>query len=222
MQKQFIISEDGSTTIFLPELNEHYHSHFGAVQEAQHIFVNNGIAASPTSDLDILEVGFGTGLNAFLTAVYSLEHNLSVRYTGIEPYPLNLEELQHLNYVEFVDPQHKSIFTQISNPQGFSSPFFSLTKEQLTIEEYLTIHNPESQFDIIYFDAFGPDVQPHMWSSSIFKSLFKSLKPDGFLITYSCKGPVKRALQDAGFKINKLPGPKGKREITKAIKNIAI
>lgn len=218
MHKEFIISEDGSVTIFLPELNEHYHSRFGAFQESMHIFINNGIAAAgdKKSNIRILEVGFGTGLNAFLTAIYGLQHHLTIDYVGIEPFPLTADEVHQLNYTQLVDNKYTALFNHIVSPSDYQTDRFRLTKHTLTISDYLSLTTESQSFDLIYFDAFGPDVQPDLWHADIFKALFKLLSPDGFLITYSCKGLVKQALRDAGFTVKKLPGPKGKREITKA------
>lgn len=217
MKKEFIISEDGSTTIFLPELNEHYHSHFGALQEARHIFIERGIGAVKAKDcIRILEVGFGTGLNAFLTAVYSFESDQKVDYVGVEPFPLSEEETNKLNFVELVGTKYAKIFKNICSHEPIKMDGFNLSKRFITVENYLSGNEMVDLFDVVYFDAFGPDVQPDLWNVGVFKGLFKLLKVNGFLITYSCKGSVKRALKEAGFDVTKLPGPKGKREITKA------
>jgi len=213
---------DGSDTLFVPELNEHFHSTFGAVQESQHVFIRHGLQAIDRNDetVGIFEVGFGTGLNALLTSLAAKKRPGNIRYASVELYPLNKAILDHLNYVSFLkEPEAGEEFGKIHGiPWGTPAqihPSFELTKLRgdLRGTEF-----PDETVDIIYFDAFAPCVQPELWTVPVFQKLFRILRPGGMLVTYSCKGQVKRNLREAGFSIEKLPGPPGKREMLRAWK----
>ncbi len=220
MKREIIITSDGSTTIHLPEWNEQYHSKHGAIQEAYHVFIKNGLEYfKHTSDISILEIGFGTGLNCFITFLEAKKHNLSIDYTGIEAYPVIQEELEKLNYVtELKSERERQKFGNIHlfpwDEKYQLSSFFSLTKKQQFFEDIDDI----DKFNIIYFDAFGARVQPELWTESIFKKMYQALKQNGILVTYSAKGSVRRAMQAVGCVVERLPGPPGKREMLRATK----
>lgn len=219
MKKEIKITSDGSHTLYVPELDEHYHSIHGAIQESQHVFINNGIHSLFKSPIKVLEVGFGTGLNALLTALWSLEENTSVDYTGVEAFPIDLKMNQALNYPkeldgdniqEFFNKMILSKWDVISNIH----PLFSLRKIESRIEDF----SNDIKFDIIYFDAFGPDTQQELWKEDLLGRMYGLLNDNGVFVTYSAKGKLKRDLKNIGFKVESLPGPPGKREMTRAIK----
>jgi tRNA U34 5-methylaminomethyl-2-thiouridine-forming methyltransferase MnmC len=212
-------TSDGSDTIFVPELNEHYHSIHGAIQESEHIFIKCGFDACKSNPAEIFEIGFGTGLNALLTALRCVEGKRIVNYTSIEKYPLSFEIIDALNYDQFGGSEAKKIFKLIHkadwNVRVQILPCFSLLK----IDGDFLSEDINGNYDLIYFDAFGPDKQPEMWSPDRFLALSVCTKKDGILVTYSSKGAVKRSLTEAGFKVELLPGPPGKRQIIRAVKN---
>ena len=219
MQRKIVLTEDGSPTLFVPELNEHYHSIHGAVQESQHVFIQHGLRKvnSSKSSLNLLEIGFGTGLNAFLTLIESA--SINIQYTAVEAYPLSLDEAKGLNYAELMGKDDmQASFLQLhqcdwESPQN-TTPKFSLFKTRQKIES-LTL---DGTYDLIYFDAFAPEVQPELWTQAIFEQMFQLLNTGGCLLTYCAKGSVKRNMKTAGFSVEGLPGPPGKREITRATK----
>ncbi len=219
MKREIITTSDGSTTIHLPEWNEQYHSKHGAIQEAKHVFIKSGLKLFSNTNLTILEIGFGTGLNCFITFLEAPKLNLNIQYKGIEAYPVSMEEIGKLNYVtelnannyqnEF-DLMHYCEWNKVVN----ISNTFHLKKEQLFFDQI----NLNEELDLIYFDAFGARVQPELWTETIFNSMFKALKNNGILVTYSAKGSVRRAMQTVGFVVERLPGPPGKREMLRATK----
>jgi tRNA U34 5-methylaminomethyl-2-thiouridine-forming methyltransferase MnmC len=213
-----IKTQDGSHTIYVPELDEHYHSVHGAVQESTHIFINNGFMACKADPLRILEVGFGTGLNALLTAIVSKSGNREVFYTSVEKYPLNDEMTGSLNHYEFAGENGKEIFRLIhSAPWNKSIKIcrnFFLEKTEADFTNFAL----NGKFDLIYFDAFGPDKQPEMWTMEIFSKIALATCTNGVLVTYSAKGEVKRSLKSCGFEVTLLPGPPGKRQMIRAFK----
>jgi tRNA U34 5-methylaminomethyl-2-thiouridine-forming methyltransferase MnmC len=214
-----IISKDGSHTLYSRKFGEHYHSVFGAVQESKHIFIDALLkpATEKNIKINIFEVGFGTGLNALLTLKFSINNNININYLAVEAYPLETEILNSLNHpdVTEVDKNMFLLLHSKKNKEIIVNGNFKLTVYQNKLQEILL---PEDFFNIIYFDAFSPEAQPEMWQLSCFKKLYKATKTGGMLSTYSSKGDVKRALKSAGFKIEKLPGPPGKREFVRAIK----
>jgi len=218
MPHAIIETSDGSHTIYVPELDEHYHSIHGAVQESTFIFIRNGFDISDADPLCILEIGFGTGLNALLTAIHGLTERRDIFYTTIEKYPLGGEIIESLNHHRFAGAEGKEIFNRIHaaewNAMINICPNFSIKK----IRTDLTEKRPEGIFDLIYFDAFGPDKQPEMWTPEIFRSIAEVTRPNGILVTYSAKGEVKRNLKACGFDVNLLPGPPGKRQMIRAVK----
>lgn len=215
-KREIVTTDDGSLSIFIPDLNEHYHSHFGAVQESKHIFINSGLAQIAKDEISILEFGFGTGLNALKTFEYASQNSKIIKYYGIEKYPVSIDEIVQLNYSninnqEFYKQIHKiewGIEVEVNEK-------FSLQKVNLDFRYFKSI--PDS-FDLVYYDAFGPDVQPYLWTAEIFKEIYNSMTEDAILMTYTVKGDVRRALKSVGFKVEKIPGPPGKREITRAWK----
>lgn len=219
MQREVITTADGSKTIQIKDWNEQYHSKHGAIQEAYHVFIKHGLSLFSNRDLAILEIGFGTGLNALITLIEASKSNLNVLYKGVEAYPISSEELLQLNYLselkaddfeEHFNLMHTSPWeTKISITDSFS-----LFKEKSDFKEI----KDSNCIDLIYFDAFGARVQPELWTELIFNIMFKTLKSKGVLVTYAAKGSVRRAMQAVGFEVERLPGPPGKREMLRATK----
>ena len=223
MKREIITTADGSSTIFLPEWNEHYHSKHGALQEALHVFIRHGFhrftGENPGKEASILEIGFGTGLNALLTLIEAEKRKISVSYTGVEAYPVVSEEVERLNYSSISAGEDATeIFQKLHEipweKETQISPFFTLQKKQMFFGEI----SEKEEYSFIYFDAFGPRVQPELWTEEIFQKMFSGLKSGGILTTYSAKGSVRRAMQAVGFKVERLPGPPGKREMLCATK----
>jgi len=216
---QLIPTSDGSHTIFVPELNEHYHSIHGAVQESEIVFIRNGFEYCKADPVNILEIGFGTGLNALLTAVKSIETGRKVLYTALEKYPLPEDIVNKLNHYSFAGEKGKTLFMSIHSTQWNVfrkiSGNFSLKKMICDI----TASDLEGRFDLIYFDAFSPDKQPEMWTYDILKKVATVTVSDGIFVTYSAKGDVKRKLKACGFDIFLLPGPPGKRQMIRAVRH---
>ena len=224
MKRNVIITADGSSTIYLPEWDEHYHSKHGAIQEAYHVFIKHGfdyLLEQGYEEISILEIGFGTGLNALITCAESEKSAISVDYYGVEAFPVSVEEIMTLNYVtELKAESNTSLFENMHQVSWGEShklaSQFSLTKQN----KFFSDIDDLSQFNLIYFDAFGARVQPELWTEAIFQKMFDALKPHGVLVTYSAKGSVRRAMQAVGFSIEKLPGPPGKREMLRATKKL--
>lgn len=219
MKREIIITADGSTTIHLPEWDEQYHSKHGAIQEAKHVFIKNGLSLFSNSKISILEIGFGTGLNSFITFLEAKKFNLTIDYVGVEAYPVSQDEIKKLNYVSELEVTEFNLVFNEMHQQGWEtkkeiSPFFSLTKRKQFFNEI----NDQNKFNLIYFDAFGAQVQPELWTIAIFKLMYSALKKRGVLVTYSAKGSVRRAMQEVGFTVERLPGPPGKREMLRATK----
>jgi len=214
-----MITADGSTTIHITEWDEQYHSKHGAIQEAKHVFIKNGLSLFANQKISILEIGFGTGLNCFITFLEEQKMNLKIDYVGVEAYPLVADEVEKMNYVAQLEAtEFSNIFNQMHQQdweiKGKISPEFSLTKRKQFFNEI----SDENKFNLIYFDAFGARVQPELWTEEIFEKMHKALKPDGVLVTYSAKGSVRRAMLAVGFLVEKLPGPPGKREMLRGKK----
>lgn len=231
MQRKIITTADGSKTIHIPEWNEQYHSKHGAVQEALHVFVKSGLhnmltchseldSESQKNKLSILEIGFGTGLNGYLTLLESIKLNLNINYVGVDAYPVNKDEINSLNYPEaIINKKKDELFDKIHElpweKRHFVTDNFSLIKRKQLFREI----NDKSAFNLIYFDAFAARVQPEIWTEEIFSKMYKALLPKGVLVTYSAKGSVRRAMQAVGFTVERLPGPPGKREMLRAKKD---
>ncbi len=219
MKREIIQTKDGSTTIHLPDWEESYHSKHGAIQEAYHVFIKHGLTLTEGKPISILEIGFGTGLNTFITFLEAEKINQSIDYVGIEAYPILLEEALKMNYVAQLGAIEQSeVFKAMHQTpwedKQIISVNFSLTKRKQFIQDIADV----DQFDLIYFDAFGFRVQPELWSIEIFKKMFAALKSGGILVTYACRSSIKKAMLDCGFMVEKLPGAPGKREMLRASK----
>lgn len=219
LEREILHTQDGSTTIHIKEWNECYHSKHGAIQEAKHVFIKNGLALFPNQSLSILEIGFGTGLNAFITYLEAKELGQTIDYVGVEAYPISEQELQSMNYLTELDAlDSKNIFDKMHSAKWEDkielSDTFSLTKRKQFFQDIDDIE----KFDLIYFDAFGYRVQPELWSTEVFAKMYKALKPNSVLVTYAARGVVKRSMVEVGFTVEKLAGPPGKREMFRARK----
>tara|TARA_R110002073_G_scaffold220418_1_gene380591 strand:- start:82356 stop:83021 length:666 start_codon:yes stop_codon:yes gene_type:complete len=220
LKREIIITSDGSTTIHLPEWNEQYHSKHGAIQEAYHVFIKHGLdQLIDQHKIRILEIGFGTGLNCLITYLEGVNKNIQIDYTGVEAYPVELDEVQKLNYISALKAKNYSdFFSDIHTlPWNISHKIntaFSLTKRKQFFSEI----DDEEAYNLIYFDAFGARVQPELWTVDLFSKMYKALKTQGILVTYSAKGSVRRAMVEVGFTVERLPGPPGKREMLRAVK----
>lgn len=217
-------TKDGSNTLFVPELNEHYHSVHGALQESQHVFIKHGLehVLSSKKDIKILEVGFGTGLNAILTYPFALAKKAFIQYDTLEKFPLEQEVVNQLQFDKVIlNPELHDVYLKMHaapwNEPVDLIPYFSLQKMHETLEEYVA---PQSYYDLVYFDAFAPEKQPELWSEEMFVKLYNAIRPGGILVTYCAKGSFKRSLKAAGFEVEALPGPPGKREMTRGIRQI--
>ena len=218
-KRNIIITADGSTSIQLEAWNEQYHSKHGAIQEAKHVFIQNGFRAITKANVSILEMGFGTGLNALVTLIASEKQDIQVDYVGIEAYPVGLNEYQRMNFAQEIGrPELKAVYEKMhSVPWGDALAItsnFTLTKIK---KDFFDV-NAQNTFDLVYFDAFGPRVQPELWTTELFLKMFEALLPNGILVTYSAKGSVRRSLQEVGFSVERLPGPPGKREMLRGMK----
>lgn len=225
-QRIIQLTEDGSHTISIPELNITYHSKHGAIQESMHVFIKEGLQKLLSKNLfgndeifNILEVGFGTGLNAFLSLNEAILQNKKIFYQCIEPYPLLIDEAKKLNYPSALNSQFEKYFLQLHecrwDKEVLIQPLFLFEKFKTQLQDFST----NKKFHLIYFDAFDPNAQPEMWTENIFKKMFDMLCTNGMLVTYCSKGIVRRAMQATGFSVEKLKGPAGKREIVRAIKS---
>ena len=204
-------SSDGSTTLWVPKLDEYYHSIHGALTESQHVFINAGLKALTLEEVRVLEVGLGTALNARLTL--EQKGNTIIRYTALEKFPLTAEEIDLLALSNM----------EKEGPILRTAPFVTTKLEpgfhfELNTTDLRLFDREESSFDLIYFDAFAPSAQPELWTDEIFEKMFKILAVGGCLVTYCAKGVVKRSMKAAGFEVERLPGPPRKREMTRAWK----
>jgi tRNA U34 5-methylaminomethyl-2-thiouridine-forming methyltransferase MnmC len=220
MERRLIVTRDGSNSIEIPEMNVTYHSIHGAVQESMHVFIKEGlhhlINQSTTQPISIFEMGFGTGLNAFLTAIEAVTKGIQIHYTTVEQFPISLEEANKLNYGESLHDE--AIFQKLHSSEWDTdvavTDNFILRKEQAELINF----SINKQFNLIYYDAFAPSAQPQLWTKEIFEKLYNMLLPNGILVTYCSKGDVRRAMMAAGFTVKKLAGPPGKREMLRAAK----
>jgi len=203
---------DGSHTIYVPAIDEHYHSVNGAMQESRHVFIDAGLKACKKSEIRVFEVGFGTGLNAKLALLEAEQSGKKINYTAIELYPLTENEIAQLNYSEHTG--FRAIHAASWNIDVKISPHFVIKK----ILADFTAFDLQEKYDVIFFDAFSPEKQPGMWTENIFLRLYEHCNTGAILTTYCAKGKVRRAMQAAGFAVERLPGPPGKREMLRAIK----
>lgn len=218
MKREIKITQDGSPTLFVPELDEHYHSIHGARQESEHVFIHWGLKQfEHFAELSILEIGFGTGLNALLT-VFHRPANQLIHYVGIEPFPVEAD-LVDAYAQSFSNESEVDTFKLLHESEWGSLKTilagFKLEKQQVKLEDF----SSTKQFDLIYFDAFGPRAQGELWTLTVFQQLFVLTKVGGRLVTYCAKGQVKRDMKAAGFNVISVPGPPGKREMTIALKD---
>lgn len=219
IQRELQETADGSHTLFIPEMDEHYHSVNGAVQESRHVFIEAGLHHQAKKDITVFEIGFGTGLNAFLTLLDAEENGRKVDYHSVELYPLEQELVQSLNYGDVICPEKKDLFQALH-----TAPW----NEVACITDLFTLHKiqgdnnscalPEG-IDLVYFDAFAPDKQPEMWNQEIFNRLYAHMAQGGILTTYCAKGAVRRMMKEAGYSVERIPGPPGKREMLRAIRS---
>ncbi len=214
---EFRTTSDGSTTLYNGDIDECYHSMFGARNESMHIFIESGLKQCDKTQINVLEVGFGTGLNAFLTALEAEKSNTRIHYTTLELYPLTTDIYSQLPYAETAE--ERSLFDELHTCAWEEtipiSPYFSMTKLQAD----LCAIQFDRKFDCVFFDAFSPEKQPELWSTSIFEKIYHAMNSGGVLTTYCAKGIVRRTLQDVGFIVERIAGPiGGKREILRARK----
>ena len=220
MKREIIRTNDGSTTIHIKEWDECYHSRFGAIQEAQHVFIKNGLSLFESKTISILEIGFGTGLNAFITFLESKKLNQTIDYVGVEAYPVSAEEVLSMNYVSELNAEKEIAVFEKMHECNWEEPIvlredFLFTKRK----QFFADIDDIEKFDLIYFDAFGYTVQPELWRTAIFQKMYNALKPNGILVTYAARGVVKRSMIEVGFTVEKLEGPPGKREMFRARKD---
>jgi len=219
MQTELKITEDGSHTLFVPGIDECYHSTHGAIQESKHIFIEAGLKQCPKNEIRILEIGFGTGLNAFLTLLEAERSEKHIHYTSLELYPVETGKAIQLNYPEKLGPEKRQFFEELHkaewNLEIPITPFFKLKK----LDADYTVSILKDNFDVVYFDAFSPEKQPEMWSRELFEKIYSHCNPGAVLTTYCAKGIVRRAMQEAGFVVERLAGPPGKREILRGRKS---
>ena len=219
MKTELETTLDGSHTLYVPEIDETYHSTHGAIQESTHIFINEGLKQCKKKYINILEIGFGTGLNAYLTAIEAKRTDIHINYYTLEKYPIPIGTALQLNYCQLLsDTNLGSLFSEIHQAKWEKevtvSDNFILKKIQCDFTNYL----PDTTFDVIYFDAFSPEKQPEMWTEEQFRKMYAACNEGAIITTYCAKGSVRRALQAVGFKVERLPGPPGKREILRGIR----
>lgn len=222
---QLVITDDGSHTLYKPDMDEHYHSVYGALTESMHVFIQSGFNIFHDSErISIFEVGFGTGLNALLTCMMSEQQQKNVRYVSIEKYPLDSSITSQLNYPLMLEqwPAAEEVFKSLHDAEWNRAvdilPGFALHKICADILDY----HPSQSFDLIFFDAFAPQKQSGIWTEEVFRTFFNTLSDGGILVSFCVSGMVKRMMKSAGFTIEKLPGPPGKREILRGLKKICI
>lgn len=211
IKRELQLTADGSHTLFIPEMDEHYHSVNGAVQESRHVFIEAGLHHLERKEIVVLEIGFGTGLNAFLTLLDAEVHQRKIHYYSVELYPLDMDVIESLNYGEMICAGRKDVFQALHqaewNVAVQVTDFFGLHKIQ---GDSNTCALPD-RIDLVYFDAFAPDKQPEMWNQEIFNRLYARMTGGGVLTTYCAKGVVRRMMKEAGYSVERIPGPPGKR-----------
>lgn len=222
MKREWVVTKDGSPSLFVPDLNQNYHSHHGALQESRHVFIEAGLKQfSSQAEVSILEIGFGTGLNALLSHFEKAEFDQDIYYHSLEKYPLEKDEWQSIQWPTLFEskPEYQLFYRALHQApwelETAISPNFRLVKNNCDLKDFNPEHN---RYDLIYFDAFSPEAQPKLWSEAIFKKMQLALRPGGYLVSYCVKGSVRRAMKAAGLEVAKIPGPPGKREMVRAIK----
>jgi tRNA U34 5-methylaminomethyl-2-thiouridine-forming methyltransferase MnmC len=204
---------DGSATLRSPLHGDTYHSLRGAVGEARHVFIDAGFSQTTTDSVKIFELGLGTGLNVWLTLLEARREGRSVEYTAVELYPVPCEVAARLGYTD--DPRFMALHTAPWGEWSEPAEGFRLLKLHADFADT----NFTTKFDVVYWDAFAPGTQPELWTPELFAHIHRAMAPGGVLVTYSSKGDVRRALQAAGFEVERLPGALGKRHMLRAIKN---
>ncbi|WP_297091672.1 tRNA (5-methylaminomethyl-2-thiouridine)(34)-methyltransferase MnmD [uncultured Draconibacterium sp.] len=220
MQRKIINTGDGSKTLFIPEMDEQYHSVNGALTESRYVYLERGYLYSKAINPVVLEIGFGTGLNALITALHSNSLQKPTTYITLEKYPITPNEMEKLNYGDLISADAQQVFTKLHevpwNIKTSITPYFNLLKIKVDVTTFSFTELPPA--DVIYFDAFGPDKQPEMWDELIFKTLFEHSAANSILVTYSAKGEIRRRLERSGYLTERLPGPPGKRQMLRAAK----
>ena len=211
-------TSDGSHTLYVPEIDESYHSTHGAIQESRHIFIETGLKFLKKPEINLLEIGFGTGLNALLALEEAESSKKTIYYTTIEKFPVEYDIALLLNYPEQIRPDYRALFNKIHSSKWNEKVQISANFTLKKIETDFTDFEPDLSLDVVFFDAFSPVKQPEMWTQYQFEKIFKHCNKGAILTTYCAKGNVRRALQNSGFIVERLPGPPGKREILRAKK----
>jgi tRNA U34 5-methylaminomethyl-2-thiouridine-forming methyltransferase MnmC len=215
---EIVLTQDGSPSLFIPELQEQYHSRYGAITESLHIYIGHGFHALHSKNISIFEIGFGTGLNAFLTLTEANASGIKVRYDAIELYPLSSSITDKLDYPSRVAGSEKELYRKLHEIQWGTeteiSTMFWIKKIQKDFREY----HFDRKYDLFYFDAFAPLVQPELWTQERFDRISEAMNPGAILVTYSAMGIIRRRLISAGLEVRRLSGPPGKREILQAFK----
>jgi len=221
--KEAITTSDGSTTFYVKDRDETYHSRHGAIAEARHVFLKNGLdfwlESLGKKELKILEMGFGTGLNCLLTQLAIKSGQPKIQYHALEAFPLDHQDIAQLNFTEVLAVDLELLMSLHDAPWEklvTITDDFAVKKQKMKVEDF----DQKNHFDLIYYDAFGARVQPELWTEEIFKTMYEALNSQGVLVTYSAKGSVRRALQSVGFDVSRLPGPPGKREMLRACKGV--
>lgn len=223
MELEIIETRDGSSSLFVPEINETYHSTHGAIAEAKYVFIKQGIehylGINTPKSINILEVGFGTGLNALLTASFIDKISTKINYHTLETTPLSKELIEKLNYTELLtDFNSKELLVALHKAEWEALVEISSNFNIKKINQPLTAFKSETMFDLVFFDAFAPSKQPEMWEGHIFDQLIKMMNQRSFLVTYCAQGQFKRNLKSAGFEVESLPGPPPKKEMVRAFR----
>jgi len=222
-EKQLLITEDGSHTLYIPELDETYHSAYGAIQESNYVFITQGLDYFKRQErakrIKIFEVGFGTGLNALLSLIYVKSHHIDISYQSIEAFPVNQRDINMLNYPDLISDELALEMFKLIHSSSWEiwneiSPGFLLKETNDLIQDF----KPEERFDLCFFDAFAPSKQPEIWDKEILEEIYVGLTDRGVFVTYCAKGQLKRDLKNIGFEIETLSGPPGKMEMVRAIK----
>ncbi|MBT8271126.1 MAG: tRNA (5-methylaminomethyl-2-thiouridine)(34)-methyltransferase MnmD [Bacteroidia bacterium] len=221
MKRRILTTKDGSHTIQIEEWEEQYHSVHGAIGESKHVFIENGLKhwlrVNSSNTIAILEYGFGTGLNTFLTYIETEQNCIKIDYVGLEAFPCKPEEIELLNYHELLKLEQSEFLNLHSSPWDRPvsiSQNFVMTKKKISFDQFVS----EKKYDLVYYDAFGSRVQPELWTRENFERIFDLLENNGVLVTYSSKGRVRRAMEDIGYRVERLPGPPGKRHMLRATK----
>ncbi|WP_421752743.1 tRNA (5-methylaminomethyl-2-thiouridine)(34)-methyltransferase MnmD [Croceimicrobium sp.] len=224
MNRYWVKTKDGSPSLYVPELQQNYHSLHGALQESRHVFIDAGLKLfANQKEVHILEIGFGTGLNALLSHFEKFNPEQAIHYHSLEKYPLQKEEWQALEWPELFTekPDYHNFYLDLHKApweqETSLRPDFSLLKNCTDLRTYSA---KAAHYDLIYFDAFSPEAQPELWSESVFREMYNALKPGGRLVSYCVKGSVRRAMKAAQLEVEKIPGPPGKREMARALKEV--